>query len=106
MDHEIIFSEQTTDYSRCIREIHMTTTPLWKRCVVNFFRVFIALGTVFICFEIGIWLHPPLMAWGLGVIDPKLICTSGEVLRGSQQHARIYDGARAIKSKSKVIASD
>lgn len=80
--------------------------PFWKRAAINFFRVFIAAGIVFMCFEVSVWLHPPMMAWGLAVIDPKLICTSAEALRGAQQHARIYDGSQTIEGQSKTIESD
>jgi FkbM family methyltransferase len=87
-------------------KITKVTLPFWKRATIHLFRAFIAAGILFMCFEVGIWLHPPLMAWGLGVIDPKLICTSAEALRGARQHARIYEGSRRIEGQSKIIQSD
>jgi len=64
------------------------------------------LGAVFICFEAAAWLHPPLLAWGLGVMDSRLICSSMEVLRGAQKHERVFYGSKNIVAQARMIQSD
>jgi FkbM family methyltransferase len=55
----------------------MPNAKLWKRVVACFTLA----GTVFICFEAAEWFHPPLLVWGLSIVDPHLICSSMEALR-------------------------
>ncbi len=80
--------------------------PLWKRAVAIFLRGFISFGALFICFEISIWIHPPLMAWGLSTMDRKLECGSGEVFRGAQKHKRVVERWQNILDSSRIVQSD
>ena len=81
-------------------------TPLWKRAVAFGLRAIMVAGLLFICFEIGVWLHPPLLAWGLGAIDRNLICSSSEALRGAQKHAHVGNGWKDQVAKSRILQSD
>jgi FkbM family methyltransferase len=63
-------------------------------------------GLVFICFEVAVWLHPPLLAWGVGVVDPHGICSSIELLRGARKHQRVFEGGANIVAQAHVIRSD
>ena len=80
--------------------------PLWKRAVALSLRAITVAGLLFICFEIGVWLHPPLLAWGLGAIDRNLICSSSEALRGAQKHAHVGNGWKDQVAKSRMLQSD
>jgi FkbM family methyltransferase len=80
--------------------------PVWKRAVALTLRAITGLGLLFICFEIGVWLHPPLLAWGLGAIDRNLICTSSEAFRGAQKHAHVGHGWKDLVAKSRILQSD
>ena len=77
----------------------------WKRTVALFLRAFTWIGLLFIGFEVGVWLHPPLLAWGLGVIDRGLICSSSEAFRGAQKHAAVSNGSIGLVAKSRVLES-
>jgi FkbM family methyltransferase len=80
--------------------------PVWKRSIALFLRGFMLFGALFICFEIAIWIHPPLMAWGLGSVDRNLVCTSAEALRGAQIHQNVSNGWETLFDHSKIIQSD
>ena len=43
----------------------LTSTPAWKRILAYALRGLTYLGAMFICFEISVWIHPPMLAWGL-----------------------------------------
>src|ERR1700732_4388605 len=80
--------------------------PAWKRVVALTLRAITGAGLLFICFEIGVWIHPPLLAWGLGAIDRNLICSSSEALRGAQKHAHVSNGWKDPIGKSRILQSD
>lgn len=86
----------------------MLMSPLYpaRRLVALLLRIFTILGGIFICFEIGVWAHPPLMAWGLAVIDPHLICSSREALEGARQHKRVFDGDQELVSQAHALQND
>jgi FkbM family methyltransferase len=58
------------------------------------------------CFELSVWLHPPMLAWGLSLADRTLICSSGEALRGAQHHQRVTRGQAEILAHSNILQSD
>jgi FkbM family methyltransferase len=89
-----------------MRTSNLAETPIWKRVVALSLRAVTALGLLFICFEIGVWIHPPLLAWGLGAIDRNLICSSSEALRGAQKHAHVGNGWKDQVAKSRILRSD
>jgi FkbM family methyltransferase len=82
------------------------TAPVWKRAIALFLRAFMFAGALFICFEIGVWVHPPLMAWGLSTVQRNALCDSGAALRGSQKHHRIFEGSKTLFKESKLVESD
>jgi FkbM family methyltransferase len=53
-----------------------------------------------------VWLHPPLLAWGLGAIDRNLICSSAEAFRGAQKHAHVGNSWKDLVAKSQILQSD
>jgi FkbM family methyltransferase len=81
-------------------------TPAWKRTTAYSLRTFTIAGALFIFFEISVWLHPPMLAWGLSLADQNLVCSSGEALRGAQHHQRVTNGEHVIVANSKIIQSD
>jgi FkbM family methyltransferase len=85
---------------------NLAVTPVWKRAVAFSLRAITAVGLLFICFEIGVWLHPPLLAWGLGAIDRNLICSSSEAFRGAQKHAHVGNGWKDLVGKSRILQRD
>lgn len=54
----------------------------------------------------AVWVHPPLLAWGLALVDHQQVCSSTEALRGAQQHKRVFEGEAEFIAKSRVIESD
>ena len=70
---------------------NLAPIPVWKRALAFTLRAITGVGLLFICFEIGVWLHPPLLAWGLGAIDRNLICTSAEAFRGALRDIGVAD---------------
>ena len=88
------------------RSIVTNPAPVWKRAVAFFLRSFTWLGAIFICFEIAVWFHPPLLAWGLGIVNPRPICSSMDVLRGVQKHERVFHGGKDILAQARMIRSD
>jgi FkbM family methyltransferase len=86
-----------------LKNLTVHRKPIWKRGLLLFLRGFILVGGLFMVFEIGCWLHPPLVAWGLGVIDRDRICTTSEILAGAQQHARVYEGGKDLLSNSHLV---
>ena len=69
-------------------------------------RAFTLAGVLFICFELSVWIHPPMLAWGLSLADHNLICSSAEALRGAQHHQRVSHGEEEIVAHSSKIQSD
>ena len=85
---------------------NLAPIPAWKRVVALTLRAITGVGLLFICFEIGVWLHPPLLAWGLGAIDRNLICSSSEAFRGAQKHAQVGNSWKDLVAKSRILQSD
>ncbi len=71
-----------------------------------FLRTFIGAGCIFLIFEAACWIHPPLVAWGLGAMDRDQICPTYQILAGAQQHARIYDSSQEIRKQARFLRSD
>jgi FkbM family methyltransferase len=84
----------------------MSNSTIWKRVAAFILRAITVVGAVFICFEAGVWFHPPLLAWGLGVVDSHLICSSMEALRGAQKHQQVFNSGKDLLSKAHIIQSD
>ena len=70
-------------------------------------------GVLFICYEISVWLYPPMLAWGLGVIGRNPICDSFDSLHGAWRPCGSHSGENRISSripacsrpkKSKLVA--
>src|SRR4051812_3902251 len=83
-----------------------TEAAAWKRVVAFGLRSFMFAGALFICFEIIVWLYPPMLAWGLGVIGRNPICASFDSLRGAQKHMRVINGEQDLVAHSRLLKSD
>jgi FkbM family methyltransferase len=77
-----------------------------KRVVAFGLRSFIFAGALFICYEISVWLYPPMLAWGLGVIGRNPVCDSFDSLRGAQKHMRVINGEQDLVAHSRLLKSD
>ena len=84
----------------------VTKAPAWKRAVAFGLRAFMLAGALFICFEVSVWLHPPMLAWGLGVANRSPVCSAGDALRGAQHHQRVSAGEASIVAHSQILRSD
>jgi FkbM family methyltransferase len=84
----------------------VSRSPVWKRAIALFLRVFMCLGALFICFEIGVWIHPPLMAWGLSAVDRNLSCSSTEALQGAQKHEQVVYGGQVLVDHSRLVQTE
>jgi FkbM family methyltransferase len=83
-----------------------TDAPFWKRAVALLLKSVIAAGLVFICWEIGVWLHPPLLAWGLSLPDRQQVCSPTEALQGAEKHARVTEDSKELMAKSHLIETE
>ena len=81
-------------------------SPVWQRAVAFVLRGFTCAGLLFIVFEIGVWLHPPVLAWGLGLVDKQRLCSAADSFRGAQKHADVVNGSQAFASQARIIQSD
>src|SRR5437879_1765488 len=80
--------------------------PLWKKAVAFGLRAFTYTCLVVICFEISVWIHPPMLALGLDVIGRNVICSPAEALLGAQLHARVFYDGEALVAHSRILESD
>jgi hypothetical protein len=47
-----------------------------------------------------------MLAWGLGIVDRKLICSASESLRGAQKHMRVSKGEVELVAHSRILRTD
>jgi FkbM family methyltransferase len=78
----------------------------WKGVVAFFLRFIIFAGVLFLCFEISVWIHPPMLAWGLGAIGRSSICGSLDSLREARTHMKVSKGEEDMVSQSKLVKTD
>jgi FkbM family methyltransferase len=78
----------------------------WKRAVALGLRTFIYAGALFMCFEVGVWIHPPMMALGLSAIGRNPVCGSVESLRGTQKHMSVSNGEEDLFKHSQLLRTD
>ena len=83
-----------------------TEAPTWKRVVAFCLRSFMFVGVLFIGYEISVWLHPPMLAWGLAAIGRNPVCGSLDSLHGAQKHARVMNGERDLVAHSHLLKTD
>lgn len=58
------------------------------------------------CWEVSVWVHPPMMALGLSAIGRSPICSSIESLRGAQKHMRVSYGEEDLFKHSQLLRTD
>lgn len=81
-------------------------SPAWKRAAAFVLRAITCAGLLFIAFEIGVWLHPPLLAWGLGIVDTQHLCSAADSFRGARKHSDVVNGSQALTAQSRIIRTD
>jgi FkbM family methyltransferase len=81
-------------------------TSTSKRFIGYGLRTFTLAGALFICFEISVWLHPPMLAWGLSLANRSPVCSPADSLRGAEHHQRVSKGEVEIVAHSKILQSD
>ena len=72
----------------------------------HFFQIFIALGIVFIAWEIVSWVHPPALAWGLAVAGRKPMCSTGEVYSGAVVRVNESSAFESTKASAVEVERD
>lgn len=83
-----------------------STSPILKRTIAFALRGIVFLGILFICFEISVWVHPPMLALGLGAIGRSRVCGPIDSLRGAQKHVEVTNGGGDLRAKSELLRSD
>jgi FkbM family methyltransferase len=78
----------------------------WKRVVAFCLRSFMFVGVLFFCYEISVWLYPPMLAWGLGAIGRNPICGSLDSLHGAQKHMRVINDGHNLVTNSRLLKTD
>ena len=58
------------------------------------------------CFEVSVWIHPPMMALGLSVIGRNPICGPVETLHGTQKHMLVSNGEEDLVKHSQLLRTD
>src|SRR5260221_6984661 len=82
------------------------TLPIGKLIVKYALIAFIGCGVVVLGWEIMTWVHPPLLALGLGALNRKPMCGTLEAYRGVEKHDLQAKLTAQIARASHLVQSD